>query len=91
MKTTKSRKAVAKKVTTTNKKTSTQRSVETGIKIINTALKKKISLITASRMHNLGKNYVYDIKANIAKNYKKNNLDAKTYNTFNSLMKEYSA
>ena len=42
-------------------------------------------------MHNLGKNYVYDIKANIAKNYKKNNLDAKTYNTFNSLMKEYSA
>lgn len=90
MKTTKSRKAVAKKVTTTTK-TSTQRSVETGIKIINTALKKKVSLITASRMHNLGKNYVYDIKANILKNYKKNNLDTKTYNTFNSLIKEYSA
>lgn len=71
-------------------KTRTESSVENGIKILQTAIKSGLSLSEASRRHKFGRNYLSDVKARIKENYKAKNIDRTTYNSFNSLLKEYS-
>jgi len=71
--------------------TPTQTSVANGIKVITTAIKKKISLSEASRTHNFGRNYVSDVRTRITDNYKRKSITKDTYNTFNSLIKKYEA
>lgn len=68
---------------------STQTSVDNGIKVIATAIKKKVSLSEASRTHNFGRNYVSDIKARITENFKKKAVTKETYTTFKNLLKKY--
>ena len=68
----------------------TEQSVKNGIKIIKTAIRRKISLSEASRQANHGRNYVSDIKLNLRKNYRSKNVTKETYAQFNALMKEYA-
>ena len=75
----------------TTQKTRTQKSVENGIKIVNTAIRKKVSLTKAAKLQGFGKNYVSDIKARITYNVKNKNIDSKTANTFKTLVKEYTS
>lgn len=90
-----SKKLVAKKVTTsktskTPAKSKAEKSVETGIKVIKTALKKNLSLNVASKEHKLGKNYVYDVRSKIKKNYDDKKINRETYREFTSLINEYN-
>ena len=71
--------------------TPTQTSVANGIKVITTAIKRKISLSEASRTHNFGRNYVSDVRTRITDNYKRKSITKETYNTFNGLLKKYEA
>ena len=68
----------------------TQTSVENGVKIIKTAIKKNLSLSEASRQSKRGRNYVSDIKSRLSDNYKKKAVTKETYNEFKTLIKEYS-
>lgn len=70
-------------------KTRTQVSVETGIKVVNTAIRRKVSLTEASRLNGKGKNYVSDIKARISENVKSGNVTKKLATEFTSLVKKY--
>lgn len=70
--------------------TKTEKSVKTGTKVIRKAIKEKVSLSEAARRSNLGKNYVSDVKARLATNYKNKNIDRTSYNEFTSLLKAYS-
>ena len=79
------------KTTKRTTKTSSEASVENGIKVIKTAIRKKLSLSEASRQHNFGRNYVSDIKSRIADSVKNKNVSRSTYNTFKSLLKTYNA
>lgn len=72
----------------TKTKTRTQTSVENGVKVVKTALKKNISLSEASRQLNFGRNYVSDIKSRLTENRK--NIAKDTYSEIRSLLKEYS-
>ena len=72
-------------------KTSSEVSVENGIKVIKTAIKRKVSLSEASRQHNFGRNYVSDIKSRITESYKNKNVSRTSYNTFKTLLKSYNA
>lgn len=74
---------------TKTQKTRTQSSVENGIKILKTAIKGKLSLSEASRRNDFGRNYLSDVKARIADNYKNKNVDKVTYQSFKSLLKTY--
>lgn len=76
---------------TKTQKTASQASVENGIKVINTAIKKKVSLSEASRIHKFGRNYVSDIKSRITDNYKKKNVSKESYSTFKNLLKAYNS
>jgi hypothetical protein len=76
---------------TNTRKTRTQTSVENGIKVLKTAIKGKLSLSEASRRNSFGRNYVSDVKARIADNYKNKNVDKVTYQTFKTLLKTYTA
>lgn len=71
--------------------TPTQTSVSNGIKVITTAIKRKISLSEASRTHNFGRNYVSDVRTRITDNYRRKNITKETYNTFTGLLKKYEA
>lgn len=71
-------------------KTRTESSVENGIKILQLAIKKGLSLSEASRQHSFGRNYLSDVKARIKENYKAKNINRQTYNAFNALVKQYS-
>lgn len=71
-------------------KTRTQSSVENGIKILKTAIKKELSLSEASRQHSFGRNYLSDLKARISNNYKNRTIDKERYQTFKNLLKEYN-
>lgn len=76
----------------TTTKSKTQISVETGIKVLNTAIRKKVSLTEASqRFHGKGKNYVSDIKARISDNVKKGNITKKAASEFTSLVRKYES
>ncbi len=79
------------KTTKRTTKTSSEASVENGIKVIKTAIRRKLSLSEASRQHNFGRNYVSDIKSRIATSVKNKNVSRSTYNTFQSLLKSYNA
>lgn len=70
-------------------KSRTQTSVETGIKVVKTAIQKKVSLTEASRINGKGKNYVSDIKARIQDNLKSGNVTKKLATEFTSLVKKY--
>lgn len=73
-------------------KTRTQTSVETGIKVVNTAIRKKVSLTYASQeLFGKGKNFVSDIKARISENVTKGNVSKKVANEFKSLVKKYES
>jgi hypothetical protein len=67
----------------------TEQSVKNGIKIIKTAIRRKISLSEASRQANYGRNYVSDIKLRLRENYRSKNVTKESYSEFNTLMKEY--
>jgi hypothetical protein len=84
-KTTKSR-TTSKSISSRN---STQTSVDNGIKVIATAIKKKVSLSEASRTHKFGRNYVSDIKVRITDNFKKKAVSKEAYSTFKNLLKQY--
>ena len=72
-------------------KTNSQKSVENGIKVLKTAIKNNVSVSEASRQHNFGRNYVSDVKARLATNYKNKNVDKETYTAFKSLVKTYES
>lgn len=72
------------------RKTRTQTSVETGIKILKTAIKGKLSLSEASRTHEKGRNYLSDVKARVKENYRRKNVDKETYQNFVTLLKTYN-
>lgn len=80
-----------KKTTKKTTRNSSESSVENGIKVIKTALKRKVSLSEASRQHDFGRNYVSDIKSRITDSYKNRNVSRESYNTFKTLLKQYSA
>ena len=71
----------------TNNRTET--SVKNGLKIINKAIKKNISLSEAAKQSGFGRNYVSDIKARIKDNYKSKNISREIYSEFNTLIKQY--
>lgn len=71
-------------------KTRTETSVENGIKILQTAIKNRLSLSEASRRHKFGRNYLSDVKARIKENLASKNIDRKTYKSFNDLLKTYN-
>ena len=81
----KTKRTVTKKVT----RNSSQTSVDNGIKVIKTAIKRDLSLSEASRTHKFGRNYVSDIKARITDNYRRKSISRETYNRFKSLLKQY--
>ena len=72
---------------TQTQKTRTQVSVENGIKVLKLAIRGKLSLSEASRRNSFGRNYVSDVKARIADNYRNKNVDKETYQTFKTLLK----
>lgn len=72
-----------------NRRTSSVNSIETGIKIIRYAIRKRVSLTAASNANDRGKNYISDIKARLEENYKSKNITRDTYNTFKSLNRQY--
>ncbi len=76
---------------TKTQKTRTQGSVENGIKVLKTAIRGKLSLSEASRRNSFGRNYVFDVKARIADNYRNKNVDKTTYQTFKTLLKTYDS
>ncbi len=76
---------------TKTQKTRTQGSVENGIKVLKTAIRGKLSLSEASRRNSFGRNYVSDVKARIADNYRNKNVDKTTYQTFKTLLKTYDS
>lgn len=67
-----------------------QVSIENGIKILQTAIKRRISLSEASRTHKKGRNYLSDVKARVSDNLKKKNISREQYSNFNNLVKQYS-
>ena len=66
-----------------------QKSVENGILVLQTAIDNNLSLSEASRKHKFGRNYVSDIKSRISTNFEKKNINREVYRTFNSLVKKY--
>jgi hypothetical protein len=68
-----------------------QSSVETGIRVIETATKERISLSEASRQHNKSRNFVSDIKQRLEDNYSKRNINRETYRAFNRALKVYNS
>ena len=72
-------------------KTRTQSSVENGIKILQTAIKGKLSLSEASRRNSFGRNYLSDVKARIKENYRNKKIDRETYQNFSALLKTYNS
>jgi len=75
---------------TKTRKTPTQKSVETAIKVVKNALKKNVSLTASSKEFGKGKNYVSDVKARLASNLRKKNVDKETATTFKTLQKQYA-
>lgn len=74
----------------TNRRSNSIVSLENGINVLKTAIKKGISLSkAATEHHKLGRNYVSDIKARLEDNYKSKNITKELYTTFKSLNKEY--
>jgi len=71
-------------------KTRTQTSVENGVKVLKTAIKKGISLSEASRQSKFGRNYVSDIKSRLTDNFKNKNVTKDSYTEFKTLVKEYN-
>lgn len=78
-----------KKVTRKPKKSSSVVSLENGIKILQIALKKNLSLSAAAKTAGRGKNYVSDIKARLEENYKSKNITKELYSNFKQLNKQY--
>lgn len=70
--------------------TKTEKSVKTGMKVIRKAIRERISLSEASRLSNLGRNYVSDIKLRLDGNYKKKKIDKSNYTEFKALIKKYT-
>ena len=76
--------------TKTERKNASQISVENGIKIIKTAIRKKTSLGQAAKSHGRGRNYVPQIKLMIDENYVKKNISRDLYREFNSALKQFN-
>lgn len=72
-----------------NSSTKTVQSVESGIKILNDAIKNKTSVSEAARQNGFGRNYVSDIKARIDKNFKNKSINRELYTTFKASSKSY--
>jgi hypothetical protein len=88
-----SRKPASKKAAssrTRTQKNPSQTSIENGIKILQTAIRKKLSLSEASRTHNKGRNYLSDVKARVSENFKNKNISREQYSNFNALLKQYN-
>lgn len=76
--------------TRTNVRSNSIVSLETGIKVLRTAIKREISVSKAAKnVHKLGRNFVSDIKARLEDNYKNKNITTELYRTFKSLNKQY--
>lgn len=71
------------------KKTSSVISLENGIRIVKSAIKRKTSLSAASNADGKGKNYISDIKSRLEVNYKSRNISKELYSSFKALSKEY--
>lgn len=71
------------------KKSNSILSLENGIKILQIALKKKLSLSSAAKTAGRGKNYISDIKARLEENFKSKNITKELYSNFKQLNKEY--
>lgn len=85
------KKSASKARTTSSASEKSVKSVETGIKILNYAIKKKISVSSAAEANDRGRNYVSDIKARIDKNYKNRSIGRDLYNSFKSTNRAYEA
>lgn len=87
------RKSAPKKAASTRakaQKNPSHTSIENGIKILQTAIRRKLSLSEASRTHNKGRNYLSDVKARVSENFKNKNISREQYSNFNSLLKQYN-
>lgn len=71
------------------KKTTSIVSIENGIKILQIALRKKLSLSAAAKTAGRGKNYISDIKARLEENFKSKNITKELYSNFKQLNKQY--
>jgi hypothetical protein len=71
------------------KKSTSIVSLENGIKILQIALRKKLSLSAAAKTAGRGKNYISDIKARLEENFKSKNITKELYTSFKQLNKEY--
>lgn len=76
-------------MSTKTKKNATQVSVDNGIKIIKTAIRKKTSLGKAAFIHKRSRNYVPQIALNIEENYEKRNINRDLYREFNATLKQF--
>lgn len=65
-------------------------SVQEGIKIIDTAIKKKTSLGKAAKFHKRGRNYVPQITLTIDENLDKENITKKLFNEYNRKLNEFN-
>ncbi|MEK6828797.1 MAG: hypothetical protein AABY15_01635 [Nanoarchaeota archaeon] len=72
------------------KKNPSHASVENGIQIIKTAIRKKTSLGMAAKMHKRGRNYVPQIKLTIDENFAKKNITRDLYREFNATLKQFN-
>lgn len=85
----KSKKKTAAPKRKSAKKTSSVISLENGIRIVKSAIKRKTSLSAASNAAGRGKNYISDIKARLEVNYKSRNISKELYSSFKALNKQY--
>lgn len=85
----KSKKKTAASKRKSARKTSSVISLENGIRIVKSAIKRKTSLSAASHAAGRGKNYISDIKARLEVNYKSRNITKELYSFFKALNKQY--
>lgn len=71
--------------------TRTEISVIKSLKIIKKAIKHDLSLSEASRQHNMGRNYVSDVKLRLENNFNRYNVTPENYTAFNKLIKRVDA
>ncbi len=74
---------------TSQRRNASSNSVDNGIKILEFAIKNRISVSRASVQKGRGRNYISDIKANLSVNQKAGNISKTQYTTFSNLYKQY--
>ena len=82
-------KTTKRKTAASSKRNPSVNSIENGIKILELAIKKSISVSRAAKQKGFGRNYVSDIRARVSENYKSGNINRTQHSMFVKLYKQY--